>query len=349
MIAQKCIELGAEPKEYDLEHAVQEQHLEIVTLLKSKGVSVSSANKTAKERKWSSKQSFASTAVAKKNLDLLKAVIETADSELLLTAAYAGWHEGLAVLLDAGLRNNKALSAAVSAKSLDCCKVLIEKGQARVTKEHIKSAVYGSSELMQFLLQQYPCDRTMLDDLLVQAIEKLNAGMVKVLLEQRTRLTTKDVWNISQTRQRASLNMIAMQAEMFGGHQCEDTDKVLSWHDRVACIAWLSAWKKKWLEGNEMDVLDEAPNLEIQQLISSLYALLTTPICDSAQEHKEMIGKFMSAMTSGADQEFLPSPFEFAQKNGISTTFNDLFDPEKIEQWYGAIDREYAKKAQERN
>ena len=349
LIAQKCMELGAEPTEDDLEYAVHEQHPEIVTLLRSKGVSVSSANKTAKERKWSSKQSFASIAVVKKNLGLLKAVLETADSELLLTAAYAGWHEGLAVLLDAGLRNHRAFSAAISAESLDCCKVLIEKGQVRVTKEHIKTAVYGSSEIMQFLLRQCPCDRKMLDDLLVQAIEKLNAGMVKVLLEQRARLTTKDAWNISQIRQRASLNSIAMRAQMFGGHECEDAEGMLSWHDRVAHIEWLSAWKKKWLEGYEMDVLYEAPNLEFQQMLSTLYALMTTPICGSAQEHKEMIGKFMSAMISGANQKFLPSPFEFAQKSGISTTFNDLFDPEKIEQWYCAIDREYAKKAQERN
>lgn len=345
LLAQKCLELGANPQEYDLELAVHAQHVDIVTLLKSKGISVVTAQKKARERQYCTTKSFAEVAVEKKNLALLGEVIETADASLLPIATYCSWDEGLAVLLkhyepQAFEDQSNLLSEAIRVRSLDCCKLLIEH-HVPVIFEHLDHAIDATHEIMQFLLQHAHTSQHILDRLLYRAIKKLRPALCVVLLEHGANLSAVDT-----KKHRTWFHIVAGKAYLFGLSSYHgDSHYHPAWQERVKNIEWLNAYKQHILEGNESLEALKAPDEDVQDLVDTLYVLMTAPVYISAQEHKEVLYRLLQKRWScefDADKEL--TPFAFAQMTCNSSTFNDLLDPEKIKQWYAAIDRAYAQR-----
>ncbi|MGE0010121.1 MAG: ankyrin repeat domain-containing protein [Candidatus Babeliales bacterium] len=336
LITQKFLELGAQPKIADLEHAVREQRVGVATLLAARGISIADANTAAQQNKWNPLSSLAYLAVEKKNSALLKEVIETADESLLTSAVWRDFHEGVAILLEAGIvptntHPSDPLMDAIRAKSVECCKLLVEHQTVRFV--HVEKALLHAP-IMRILLPKFEPSQEQCAALLEKAVDSCAADSVRILLEKTRNLSGVTSKGLTY------FHMIAQKAHHFGVDERSAQNKGAHWSERVKNITWLQSWKTRVLEGNECADTQSESRGKVQGIVATLHALMTTPVCASAQTHKNAL---FWALHGGVGKQQI-KPFDMAQKAGNSTTFSDLFDVAKVEQWHAAIDREYEKK-----
>lgn len=348
VVAQKCIERGALPKEEDLVRAVHAQYHEVVTLLVAHHVSLENANQIAKHNRWNPVQSLAKVAVEKKNLPLLKTVVATVDASSIVAAARDGWHEGLEFMLESGLvtclgLQDDPLGSAIRAESVPCCNLLIK--YLQVTFDHINRAVENPA-IFALLLTKFQPREGDIDLLLGHAIFKCEPESVKALL-----CMVKNLSGLDQ-KKRTYLHAVAKRAHLFGVNEYQGR-MGMCWKDRVKNIAWLQAWRIRMLEGKEYVAELEKPGKAIQKAADTLYALMTAPVYTSAEEHKKILFWLLERRCDMTEEGTnwwerydlqACTAYQWAQKNGNSSTFNDLLDPQKVKQWFAAIDREYAKR-----
>ena len=242
------------------------------------------------------------------------------------------------------------LMKAVGSGSVECCKLLVEHNVpiVEITKEHLNNSLYSTDAVLCYMLERSNPRHIVRDELLLQAVNTLKASKVRILLAQSVRVgVVEDPWHGTFAEPLACVKALVQKADSFGS-----TSKSLNtihWQERVARIEWLQTWIKKHLEGNQMDMLNKV-DVHIEALLDTLYALFTMPIYGTPANHKKKSKKLLKAslcleerFRSGHIVIHKVTALELAQRTSTSTTFADLFDPAKIKQWNGAIDRAYSK------
>lgn len=334
-----CIKNGAQITVQDLVSAVREQDVPLIQLLRSHGLSLVDANNAMKKPSYDSLTSCGAVAIKNKNLALLNEVLVTTNLNIVAQAASSGWHEGVKCLLEYGHRADitgcvDPLQSAIYAGSIPCIKLLAY--HQPITLEHIKQSI-DKPEILNELLPYVEIPKQRFESFITLALTKKSPQLLVHLLQCGCRVTDTYINN------KTYLHAVAKNATLFGARE-HGRKEHASWQERVKNIAWLTEWKKCVLEGNDFHPDIQLPSKEVQDVVACLHALMTTPLYQNAQEHKKVLYWMLQKSVAIQKKRYQAkscNAYQYAKNRGNSSTFNDLLDPSKFEQWHAAIDKAY--------
>lgn len=273
----------------------------------------------------------------------------------LIEAIQAGQTSVAQLLMDSGVsvdevdtvlaRNNwqykhsSVMRMVVASKKTDMLRFLLQHSD----RKWLDQAAYDWLEGFALMLDDGPAavqrvlqEPGSLNALLHRTESSMRPHMAKVLLDRGVRPCLA-------TDAETFVHSVARSARDFSSGEFKQ---------RHANISWLASWIQKHLEGHEdlaiapqQEKLGEGHVHVLPGMMDAFFVLMTHPVYENPQEHKSKVKQLLGLKALIGQQEQKVSPFELAQQRGTSTTFNKLFDPKKIKQWYPVIDRAYAKKA----